>query len=102
MLGEKRDKLKELCNSSSSENLPIKRDFGSSTSSNTSSVSDYTVSIQKLSRTLQIEIAAGVEEEDPYPLSKVLKVLDEEGLDVVSSVSSKVNEKWIYVIYCEV
>lgn len=60
------------------------------------------MNIHKFSRTLQIEVSTRVGDEDPYPLSKTLKVLDQEGLDVVSCVSSIVNQRWIYVIYCEV
>ncbi|XP_021730189.1 transcription factor bHLH120-like [Chenopodium quinoa] len=111
-LGEKRDSLKDTF--SSLENRRTKREHNvgcSSSSSTTSTTSrsssssntrDYNVNIHKFSKTLQIEITAGVEEDDPCPISKTLKVLAQEGLDVVSCVSNKVNQRWIYVIYCEV
>ena len=113
-LGEKRDKLKKSF--STSENQVITNNFRdynvgcSSSSSTTTSISrsssctmsDYNVSVHKFTRTLQIEITAGVADEDPYPLSKTLNLLAQEGLDVVSCVSSMVNQRWIYVIYCEV
>ncbi|CAO2838955.1 unnamed protein product [Amaranthus hypochondriacus] len=113
-LGEKREKLKKSfsslenqfignnlrdynvgCSSSSSTTTSISR-------SSSSTMSDYNVSVHKFTRTLQIEITAGVADEDPYPLSKTLHFLAQEGLDVVSCVSSMVNQRWIYVIYCEV
>lgn len=107
-LGEKRDKLKDSI--SSLENQLINRDnIGCSSSSSTtsttsrsssSSTSDYNVSIHIFSKTVQIEIMAGVE--DSYPLSKAVKVLSQEGLDVVSCVSNKVNQGLIHIIYCEV
>ncbi|KAL2920544.1 hypothetical protein RDABS01_012035 [Bienertia sinuspersici] len=119
-LGEKRDKLKDSISSLSEQQQqqqqqqqPVvvtrDRDFGCSSSSSTTSsstTSEYNVSIHKFSRTLQIEIIAAKsgdgDEDQPYPLSKSLKILANEGLDVVSCVSSKVNQRWMYVIYCEV
>ncbi|XP_074284585.1 transcription factor bHLH118-like [Silene latifolia] len=99
-LGFKRDHLKKTCSSSISTKL--QGNVGS-TSTNTSSSSKdgCNVSIHTFSKAIEIEICAGIEE-DPFPLSKVLKVLSEEGLDVVSCVSSKLNKKWIYVIHCQV
>nr|WCO08267.1 hypothetical protein [Suaeda aralocaspica] len=118
-LGDQRDKLKGSIPSLLSEQqqqqqqqqqiiMNENRDFGcsSSSSASTSSTrSDYSVSIHKFSRTLQIEIVVGSgvgDEGSPYPLSKALRVLADERLDVVSCVSSIVNQRWIYVIYCEV
>lgn len=51
---------------------------------------------------IEIEISARVEEGDVFPLSRVLGVLLEEGLNVVSCTSSRVNERWVYIIYCQV
>lgn len=105
--GEKRDNLKHSFSSLENQ-INNKRDnfqCSSSTSTTTSassSTSDYNVSIHKFSRTIQIEITAGVEDEDPYPISKILKLLAQQGFDVVSCVTSKLNQRWIYVIYCEV
>ncbi|XP_021765229.1 transcription factor bHLH126-like [Chenopodium quinoa] len=113
-LGEKRDSLKDTFSSlenrrnNKRENNNVGCSSSSSTTSTTSrsssscSTRDYNVNIHKFSKTLQIEITAGVEEDDPCPISKTLKVLAQEGLDVVSCVSNKVNQRWIYVIYCEV
>uniref|UniRef100_A0A803M0N1 BHLH domain-containing protein n=1 Tax=Chenopodium quinoa TaxID=63459 RepID=A0A803M0N1_CHEQI len=67
------------------------------------SVSEHITEATRYIKDLEknIEITAGVEEDDPCPISKTLKVLAQEGLDVVSCVSNKVNQRWIYVIYCE-
>jgi len=55
-----------------------------------------------LSGAMDIEINARVGEEDGFPLSRALHVLIQEGLNVVDCVSSKVNQRWTYVIRCEV
>lgn len=60
------------------------------------------MSIHTFSGAMDIEINARVGEEDVFPLSRVLHVLIQEGLNVVDCVSSRVNQRRIYVIRCEV
>ncbi|KAJ8448663.1 hypothetical protein Cgig2_010550 [Carnegiea gigantea] len=102
-LGEKRDKLKD---SSSSSSLDIKlseaRNVGCSSSCTSSSSGSDCVSIHSFSSSIEIEIGSHVRDGDAFPLSRVLALLIEEGLSVVSCVSSKVNQRWIHVIHCEV
>ncbi|KAK9672711.1 hypothetical protein RND81_12G119000 [Saponaria officinalis] len=88
MLRDKRVQLKETICSSSNKSLH-KND-------------GCNVSIKSFSKSIEIEISTGVVDENPFPLSSVLKVLDEEGLDVVSCVSTRVNDRIIYVTHCQV
>ncbi|KAK9724521.1 hypothetical protein RND81_05G079200 [Saponaria officinalis] len=101
-LGNKRDKLKETyCSSSSTKQH--EHDKFSSTNACSSSRNGGNVSIHAFSKAIEIEICTEVEEEEnPFPLSRVLLVLNEEGLDVVSCVSSKLNKMLVYVIHCQV
>ncbi|KAH9626065.1 hypothetical protein KSS87_001990 [Heliosperma pusillum] len=100
-LGYKRDNLKKACSSSTSTKLHGSVGCSSTNNTSSSSKDGCNVSIHTFSKAIEIEICVGLEE-DHFPLSRVLKVLNEEGLNVVSCVSSKVNKRWIYVIHCEV
>ncbi|XP_021765477.1 transcription factor bHLH55-like [Chenopodium quinoa] len=99
-LQDKREKLKN-----SLSEMP--NDVGSSTSSIISitnpSINENYVKIKTSVDELEIEINTAVEEEDMFPLSKVLKMLQlDEGLNVVNCAYSKVNQRWMYVIRCQV
>uniref|UniRef100_A0A803LUD2 Uncharacterized protein n=1 Tax=Chenopodium quinoa TaxID=63459 RepID=A0A803LUD2_CHEQI len=98
-LQDKREKLKN-----SLSEMP--NDVGSSTSSIISitnpSINENYVKIKTSVDELEIEINTAVEEEDMFPLSKVLKMLQlDEGLNVVNCAYSKVNQRWMYVIRCQ-
>ncbi|KAJ8440058.1 hypothetical protein Cgig2_025537 [Carnegiea gigantea] len=102
-INELQQRKERLKGSSSSSRNNLHGDGGyQCSSSGTSYRSDCNVSIHMLSGAMDIEINARVGEEDVFPLSRALHVLIQEGLNVVDCVSSKVNQRWIYVIRCEV
>uniref|UniRef100_A0A7C8ZWA1 BHLH domain-containing protein n=2 Tax=Opuntia streptacantha TaxID=393608 RepID=A0A7C8ZWA1_OPUST len=101
-LGDKRDKLKDSSSSSLDVRLSGDSNVGCSSSCTSSSRSDCNVSIQSFSSSIEIEISSPIGDEDAFPLSRVLAVLIGEGLSIVSCVSSKVNQRWIHIIHCEV
>nr|AFK46849.1 unknown [Lotus japonicus] len=49
-----------------------------------------------------IEITSGFREEEGLPVSKLPEILLEEGLEVVSCISTKVNGKLLHSMQCEV
>lgn len=102
-INELQQRKERLKGSSSSSRNNLHGDVGyQCSSSGTSYRSDCDVSIHMFSGAMDIEINARVGEEDAFPLSKALLVLIQEGLNVVDCVSSRVNQRWIHVIRCEV
>lgn len=102
-INELQQRKERLKGSSSLSRNNLHGDVGHQcSSSGTSYRSDCNVSIHTFSGAMDIEINVRVEEEDVFPLSRALHVLIQEGLNVVDCVSSKVNQRWIYVIRCEV
>ncbi|XP_010677152.2 transcription factor bHLH125 [Beta vulgaris subsp. vulgaris] len=98
---ELQDKREKLHNSLSETPNIIGRQ--SSISSVNPSINDNYVKIKAFSKELEIEINAMVEEDGVFPLSKVLKVVQlEEGLTIVNCAYSKVNQRWVHVIRCQV
>lgn len=83
-LSDKRDELNNLSNI-------LKKDHASA--SFTFHQSDGCVGI---------EITSGFREEEGLPVSKLLEILLEEGLEVVSCISTKVNGKLLHSMQCEV
>lgn len=99
-LQHKREKLEKFL----SNQMP--NDVGPSStvisSINPSSNENY-VKIKASSNELEIEINVTAKEGEVFPLSNVFKVLQlEQGLNVVDCAYSKVNQRMVYVIHCQV
>ncbi|XP_020208943.1 transcription factor bHLH36 [Cajanus cajan] len=88
-LGARRDELKKLSNYSNTEN----NQEGLHTSCN--------FTVHENNGIMGIEITSGSREKRPK-LSKLLKLLIEEGLEIVSCLSTEVNGRLIYSVQCEV
>ncbi|CAO2819423.1 unnamed protein product [Amaranthus hypochondriacus] len=74
-------------------------------SSTNPSINENYVKIKNLSEALEIEISAMIKDEDDvFPLSKVLNIIQlEEGLNVLNCAYTKVDDqKWMYIIHCQV
>lgn len=100
---ELQDKREKLQNSLLSDQIPNIIGRPSLISSVNPIINDNYVKIKVFSKELEIEINAMVEEDGVFPLSKVLKVVQlEEGLTIVNCAYSKVNQRWVHVIRCEV
>ncbi|KAI3458231.1 hypothetical protein Pfo_014894 [Paulownia fortunei] len=87
----RRDKLKTMSNSAGSKN-------GSSNSFNLPNV----VTVSSCRYGVEISISCGIEEGDGFPLSRVLMELLGTGLNIVSCISTKTNERFVYRIQSEV
>ncbi|KMT11849.1 hypothetical protein BVRB_5g105450 [Beta vulgaris subsp. vulgaris] len=100
---ELQDKREKLQNSLLSDQIPNIIGRPSLISSVNPIINDNYVKIKVFSKELEIEINAMVEEDGVFPLSKVLKVVQlEEGLTIVNCAYSKVNQRWVHVIRCQV
>ncbi|KAI4351852.1 hypothetical protein L6164_006160 [Bauhinia variegata] len=86
-LNAKKDELKKLSNSSV-ENHESNKSSGSFT-------------IHESNGDIGIEITSGFREES-FPLSKLLKLLPEEGIEVVGCLSSVINGRLLHSVQCEV
>lgn len=100
-LGVKRDGLKELSNSSTAANTDLD---GSGSSSSSSPAPGRFLTVQRCCGGVEIAIGTGHfgEGATGFPLSRVLEVLLEEGLSLVSCVSSEVNGRFLHTIRTEV
>lgn len=95
-LSDRRDKLKKLSSSAA---------FGSTSRDSATCSRDCIVEINHLIDGNEVEIiisGRSEEDEDNLPLSNVLQFLLEQGLDVVSCFSSKVNDRTLHKIHCQV
>lgn len=99
-LGVKRDGLKELSNSSTAANTDLD---GSGSSSSCSPSPGRFLTVQRCCCGVEIAISTGDfgEGATGFPLSRVLEVLLEEGLSLVSSVSTHVNGRFLHTIRTE-
>ncbi|XP_024029681.1 transcription factor bHLH120 isoform X2 [Morus notabilis] len=97
-LGAKRDGLKK---SSDLSTRPTDRD-GSVSSSSCSPVPGRFLTVQSCRGGVEIIIGVGdFGEGKCFPLSRILEVLLEEGLSLVSCVSTKVNDRFLHTIQSE-
>ncbi|KAK9672709.1 hypothetical protein RND81_12G118900 [Saponaria officinalis] len=93
-LGEKRDELKKSIRSTTSSS---NRELGGSSNSSP----PYNVVIRQFTGGLEIEICVKYDDAQ-FLLSTALHVVFEEGLEVVSSTSTKFHERFIHSVQCEV
>lgn len=100
-LGVKRDGLKELSNSSTASNTDLD---GSGSSSSCSPSPGRFLTVQRCCGGVEIAICTGDfgEGATGFHLSRVLEVLLEEGLSLVSCVSTQVNGRFLHTIRTEV
>ncbi|KAJ4829746.1 hypothetical protein Tsubulata_043741 [Turnera subulata] len=96
-LGTKRDELKKLSNISSSDALATEAAAGSSNTCSQSS----SVTIRPCLEGMEIVVVSDLREQE-LPLSRVLKVILEEGASVVNCVTTKVNEKLLHSVQTQV
>ncbi|KAK7280034.1 hypothetical protein RJT34_25096 [Clitoria ternatea] len=89
-LSDKRDELKKLSNIPNLEK-----------SHETKHASSSTFTLHHNNGAVEIEISSGFKEEGP-PLSKLLELLLEEGLEVVNCLSTQVNGRLLHSLQCEV
>lgn len=95
-LGARRDDLKKMSNLSPNNN-------GGIMSYSSSSCSSSWVSVQTCSAGVDIAVSSSNSMGQDLPLSRVLKLLLEEGLtNLVSCVTIKVDEKLVHTIQAEV